>query len=149
MKKKDKYEVVIDTNLVISGTIAPGSLPDQILTAWEKRDFIWVISDEISEEIGEVIQRDHIRKKYRLSDKRIAQITLGIKLGARFVVPSHKIHLHSRDIKDNKLLACAFAGDCDYLVSGDKDLLVLSNSPSLGKLQIVTARAFLDLLRAE
>jgi predicted nucleic acid-binding protein len=50
----------------------------------------------------------------------------------------------SPDPDDNPILATAIAGGADYLVTGDKrDLL------SLGKVeavQIVTARAFADLL---
>src|SRR5574340_1093016 len=101
-----KCRVVVDTNLVISGAIAAGSLPDQVLAAWERGDYIWVISTAIFREISDVIQRDHIRKKYHISDARVARILVGLRLGATFVEPADELPLHSRDFKDDKFLAC-------------------------------------------
>ena len=68
-----------------------------------------------------------------------------IAAGAMFVRPiSHfELPLHSRDVKDDKLLACAFAGECDYLVTEDNDLLTLSGQKAFGKLQIITAYEYL------
>ena len=37
-------------------------------------------------------------------------------------------------------------GKADFLVTGDKDLLVLKESKALGKLKIVTAKAFVEFL---
>jgi len=51
-----------------------------------------------------------------------------------------------RDPKDEMILASALGGKADYLVTGDDDILVLQDDARLGKLQIVTARAFLNLL---
>jgi hypothetical protein len=41
-------------------------------------------------------------------------------------MPQESLPIHSRDEKDDALLACAFGGNCDYLVTGDEDLLVLN-----------------------
>ena len=48
-----------------------------------------------------------------------------------------------RDPQDDYLIACALAGEADFILSGDKDLLVLK---TVGKTQIVTARNFLEHL---
>lgn len=50
-----------------------------------------------------------------------------------------------RDPEDDYLLAYALVGKADYLVTGDRDLLVLG---SVGKTKIVTAQQFLDELLA-
>lgn len=55
--------------------------------------------------------------------------------------------LHSRDPKDDIFLACALAGQCDYLVTGDRDLLDLQGHPGLGQLRIVTPREFLEAVK--
>jgi predicted nucleic acid-binding protein len=61
--------------------------------------------------------------------------------GTEFVpaIPFFRLPLHSRDKKDDKFLACALGGNCDYLITEDEDLLVLNGKRELGKLQIITA----------
>jgi predicted nucleic acid-binding protein len=68
---------------------------------------------------------------------------------AILVLPNNELPLPVRDVKDEPILAAAFGGQADYIVTGDKDLLVLDGDPRLGKLRIVTARAFLDVLAAQ
>ena len=46
-----------------------------------------------------------------------------------------------RDLKDDKLLELAVSGNVDFLVTGDKDLLVLN--PFRG-VEIIAPREFLD-----
>ena len=50
----------------------------------------------------------------------------------------------SRDPKDDKFLAVAVAGRADYLISGDKDLLVLEK---VGSVPIVSPAAFLAAVK--
>jgi len=48
-----------------------------------------------------------------------------------------------RDKKDNHVLECAVEGECEYIVSGDKDLLVLKEFQGI---KIVTPREFVRIL---
>jgi len=48
-----------------------------------------------------------------------------------------------RDTKDNFLLNLAIDGKVDYLVTGDKDLLVLEK---VGKTRVVTLAKFTELI---
>ena len=50
----------------------------------------------------------------------------------------------TRDVKDDYLLAYATVGECDYLVTGDPDLLVVKQ---VGKLKIVKPAAFYEILK--
>lgn len=50
-----------------------------------------------------------------------------------------------RDADDDFILAAAIKTDCDYLVTGDKDLLVLKKVPGMG---IVTPREFAEVISA-
>ena len=50
----------------------------------------------------------------------------------------------SRDPKDNKFLALAVSGQADYLITGDKDLLVLK---SIGAIPIVSPAEFLAKIK--
>jgi uncharacterized protein len=48
--------------------------------------------------------------------------------------------------KDNPVLACSIDGRADYLVTGDRGLLVLD---TFEQIHIVTPRTFLDLLQSQ
>lgn len=52
----------------------------------------------------------------------------------------------SRHVKDDYLLASAVLGEADYLVTGDKDLLVLGGVEGL---KIVSPTEFLGVLQEE
>lgn len=148
-KKESNYRVVLDTNLPISSVINPFGTPAQLYRLFTQHVFIWVLSPEIFYEIVEVLHRDKIRVKYSLSDTEIETMLTNISLRAEWTAPHavYDLPLHSPDPKDDRFLACAISGECDYLVSGDKrHLLSLKGNPALGKLKIVTAREFLDLL---
>ena len=45
--------------------------------------------------------------------------------------------------KDDALVACAKEGEADYIVSGDQDLLVLSEYEGI---QVITPRRFMEIL---
>jgi hypothetical protein len=51
-----------------------------------------------------------------------------------------------RDPKDTVILATAIDGKADYLVTGDKDLLVLAGHKSIKPLKIVTPTEFIRLI---
>jgi len=50
-----------------------------------------------------------------------------------------------RDPKDDPIIATAVQGQCDYLVTGDNDLLSLK---SIDFLEIITVNQFLDIMNA-
>jgi uncharacterized protein len=61
---------------------------------------------------------------------------------AIIIEPQFTLDLISADPSDNRILECAIAGNCQYVVTGDKHLLGLS---SVAGIQIVTPDAFLAL----
>lgn len=70
------------------------------------------------------------------------------ELGAHCIVvddPGKAIR-RSRDPADDPILQAALEGDCDWLVSGDKDLVVLKRVQGL---PISTPRDFLEALGVE
>ncbi|MDR2616833.1 MAG: putative toxin-antitoxin system toxin component, PIN family, partial [Endomicrobium sp.] len=50
----------------------------------------------------------------------------------------------SRDVDDNKILECALAAKVDYLITGDKDLLILNNFKNI---KIVSSEQYLKLFK--
>ncbi|MBS2009689.1 MAG: putative toxin-antitoxin system toxin component, PIN family [Cyanobacteria bacterium SZAS TMP-1] len=60
-----------------------------------------------------------------------------------FLVDLEKVAAISRDQKDDPFLACAQAGDCDFIVTGDDDLLCLKTH---GRTKVISAAEFLQIL---
>jgi predicted nucleic acid-binding protein len=86
-----------------------------------------------------------IIKKYHIDGDHAQAFLENLAVAADFVkvLPLDALPIHSRDAKDDILLACAVAGHCDYLITGDEDLLILNGRPELGKLKIIKAAEFL------
>lgn len=136
--------VVIDTNVLVSGLFGIKDSPSaQILLAIRTQKIIFVTSPVIVEEIEEVINRERIVKLIKMSKDELADFL--DKLIERSDVTAGKqlLQLIGRDVKDDKFLACAFEAKADYIITGDKDLLVLKKYEGI---KIVTSREFLILL---
>jgi putative PIN family toxin of toxin-antitoxin system len=67
-----------------------------------------------------------------------------IAVKAAVVHPRKKLSL-CRDPEDNMLLECCLAARADFLITGDKDLLVMHSLPF--QLKIVSPRKFTELTR--
>lgn len=143
----NKPTVVIDTNLFVSAVIRKG-LPDKLLKQWHEGTFNLIISEELIDEVEDVLNRDWILSKYSISQQEIQKVLTGLKSNAINILQINidDLPIHGRDPEDDFLLACALGGDADYLITGDKDLLVLDGNPALGKLKIVTVEEFLKHL---
>jgi uncharacterized protein len=128
-------KVVLDTNIFISAVFW-GGIPEKILNSLSEGKFTLVTSEEIINEIAEVLREFHmsaadilIWRKYLLENSIV-------------VKPTTKIAVCS-DKKDDKFIEAANSAKANYLVSGDKHLLVLKEYQQT---KIVTAREFLELM---
>lgn len=148
MSDKKKLRVVIDTNLLISSVIVAKSPPDKLIKLWLKDFFILLISKEQLEEIKDVSQKKKL-KKIPLFSKRISELLESIEFVVEIVpvISDKALPIHSRDQKDDFILASALGGEADYLITGDEDLLILNGKPQLGKLKIKKAKEFLELVQ--
>ena len=133
-------KVVIDTNIWISFLIGKllAGFDDYILEG----QLAVVISDEQLEEITTVLGRPKFRKHFSPDD--IDEFLSLLYKSARIVKIHHTIK-DCRDEKDNFILETALRGKADYIVTGDKDLLVLN--PYRGK-KIIGFREFEDIIKA-
>lgn len=122
--------VVIDTNVIVSSVLAPTrGHPASIVNAWRGGHFSLVISEEIIEEIKEVLNRffsmPELRERYRLTRSSIGRlINLFHELG--IIVPGTLgLAVIERDPKEDKFIIAAIEGQAEYIVTGDDDLLSL------------------------
>ena len=128
--------VVIDTNILISGVFFGGP-PEKILKAWHGGELQLVVSPEILEEYYEVCERISVR----YPDIDIARILLLIAHNSQVLDAPPLSEQVSRDADDDKFLACAIASGTQIIISGDSDLLTVSDYESV---QVVTPRDFVD-----
>jgi len=123
---KNDLRVVIDTNVIISGLFGIKDSPSsQILKAIRTQTIILVTSPVILEEVGDVINREKVVRLTKMSPSERADFM--DKLIERSDVTQGKqlSQIVSRDMKDDKFLACAIEAKAEYLVTGDEDLLIL------------------------
>lgn len=135
--------VVIDTNVIVSGLMRTSGPPAEALNAARERVFSWIISPHLIGEAQGVLSRPHIRRHVTLSDEGMAEFLAEISDVAILAEPTARIDV-SRDVNDNRVLEAAVAGEADYIVTGDRDLLELGSHAGI---QIVTPAAFVKLLR--
>ncbi|MCX8028200.1 MAG: putative toxin-antitoxin system toxin component, PIN family [Thermodesulfovibrionales bacterium] len=132
-------KVVIDTNIWISfliGRLLSG-LEDYLIDG-----AIEVItSEEQLSEIKTVLQRPKFNPFF--SERDIIECLVLLCKTTITVETKHEI-TDCRDIKDNFILEMAVNGKVDYIITGDKDLLIMS--PYKG-INIITYKEFEDTIQ--
>lgn len=125
--------VVIDTNIWISFLIGKrlAGLQKHLMS----QQVVILFSQELFDEFMEVVSRPKFRRYFASEDVRelVALLDLTIML-----VNVQEHFSICRDAKDNFLLDLCMAGDADYLVTGNPDLLELR---SFKRTTIVTYRS--------
>ena len=122
--------VVLDTNVLLSGVAYPVSIPGKIMAAWRHGSVDVILSGFILDELRRVLPR--LANRHSLSAAEIEDFVDILSIQAEIVdpLPNHEPEL--RDQNDQPvlgtLLAALRTGGVDYLVTGDKDLLALSES---------------------
>lgn len=129
---------VFDTNILISASLLPDSLPASVLKQGENKGLVLYSEDTLAE-LFSVLQRPKF-KKY-IDDQTLAELLAQIQQNW-INIPILQTVQVCRDPKDNKFLDLALNGEADYLITGDDDLLELH--PFQG-ISILTPRAFSDL----
>ena len=117
---KKKVRVIFDTNIWISFLISKSMSDIDELIFSEK--IILLFSDELMTEFIDVSSREKL-KPYFTNEDITSLIDLIEEYGEIISVKS-KIDI-CRDKDDNFLLSLAKDGKADYLITGDKDLLII------------------------
>lgn len=126
--------VVLDTNVLISGSAYPTGTPGQILNAWWQGSLDVVLSHHILDEMVRVLPKLPANRRTPSEIRDLADSFLAL---AEIVLPDSGIEPALRDQADQQILGTLRASKADYLITGDKDLLALAN-----RYPIVTPAAF-------
>lgn len=131
--------VVLDTNVLISGIAYPGSVPGKILAAWRHGSVEVLLSTYILDELRRVLPR--LASRHGLSTFEIDDLVDALSIQAEVIEPQAGTEPELRDAADQPvlgtLLAALGSAGANYLITGDKDLLVLSD-----RFPIITPAAF-------
>lgn len=118
--------VVIDTNLVLSALAFPGGKPARLRLAWQNRRIQPLVSSFTVAELMRTLAYPKFKLTAEGQNELLADY---LPYGETVRIPDPPPTTPPcRDAFDVPFLQLALAGKADALVTGDKDLLVLSNS---------------------
>ncbi len=136
-----KLRVVLDTNVLVSGSLVGGGPSGRILQAARHKEFQILVCPAIIAEYREVMARPHIRHKYPLTTHVAPAVMEFLEVIAEMVFPTHIESVIADDPDDDILLACAVEGRASFIVSGDSHLKALGRYRGV---EIVTPREFVS-----
>ena len=126
-------KIVLDTNVLIAALIARG-VCHELLEHCVVQHVLFT-SEFILEETQE-----KLIEKFGYSAELAAEAVSVLRLRMTVVTPSRLESQICRDPDDDNILAAAVSADCDCIITGDKDLLVLKAYEGI---EIFTPRDFL------
>ncbi len=106
---------VYDTNVLVSGTLIPGSLPSSLLSLALHGSVQLYLSPAILEEYREVL----LRPKFGVHSDAVQTFLSDLQRAAIMVHPTLRLN-KTLDEPDNRFLECAVAAKAQYLVTGNK-----------------------------
>ncbi len=133
---KNLPKVLLDSNVLISVLIFGGK-PEKIYNLILEKQIIPVTSPILIGELTETLS-----KKFNFELNRIEQFESIIKRHFIIVRPKQTLNILS-DIDDNRVLEAAEEVGCDYIITGDNELLDLATYKNT---KIVSAAQFLNIL---
>lgn len=90
-----------------------------LLQAWQLRQYIPIVSDDLLNELQEVSRRPRLRSRVHQED--VALLIGELRQFGMFIAPI-TVPPMCRDPKDHPVLAAAIDGHADAVVTGDADL---------------------------
>ena len=132
-------KIVLDANVIIAAFATRGlceSIMEVCLSEHET-----VLSDGLLDEILR-----NLRLKIKLPANIVDNIGEFLREHANISIPATLPSDVCRDPDDIKILGLAVASNADYIVTGDKDLLVLKSFQSI---PILNPRSFSDILHSK
>lgn len=135
--------VVFDTVGFVRGLINPYDRWGRLIFD-HRDDYELVVSAPLVTEVLDVFKRRRVRRRFQTVGGRDLRALLTIIERAIVVEVADEVQTPLlRDLKDNHVLATAVASAAEYIITEDKDLLVLGAHRGI---VICDAAAFLDVI---
>jgi len=132
-----RLRIVLDSNVLVSALLGQGG-PRRLLL-YLSREHVIVSSVQMLAELEDVLLRD----KFQLTDGQIADYLSLIISGSTVLNVADYPKVIKADPDDDVVLASALEGDADYIVTGDKHLLLLRE---YHKTKIITVKQMRGLI---
>lgn len=111
---------VLDTNVLVSGFPARGTVPAALIDAWRQGVFHLVISEPILEELIETWRDPYWRSRFSPTESAEA---IALLRATAIVTPlTVEVMGVATHPEDDRILATAVSGSASYLVTGDRKL---------------------------
>ena len=127
-------KAVFDTNVLIAAFLTEGICAKLLIRA-RRRDFDLILCDGILQEFKRILKKKFATSPHETSEALIILSEAALEIHGQ----TDSITSICRDSDDDLILACAGDAVADYVVTGDKDFLVLKNYEGTS---IVTPREF-------
>jgi uncharacterized protein len=140
---------VFDTTVLVSALLNPnpGGVSNELLRFAKQGAFELYLSDDILEETAAALNASRLRERYAYADEDVVAFCHDLALIGIVVSDVPIIRgIVVRDPDDDMVIACAIAGDVDYLVTRDKDLLSLE---AYQEIAIIAPETFLRVVRMQ
>ncbi len=118
---KARARVVVDTNILLTRLLVPGSVPAQAVHKAVDQGQI-LASEATLEALADVLSRPKFDRYLTVSERQ-QFLRLFMRI-AQWVPILHPVQA-CRDPRDDKFLALAVNGEAGVIITGDQDLLVL------------------------
>ena len=136
--------VVVDASVLVSAFLFPASVPGRSVQAARQGRFVLRLSPLLLDETRYALLSTRLRGIYGYADEAALAWCMELaQIGRLFAAPLPEIGPVCRDPNDDHVIATAVAVNAEIIVTGDKDLLALSQYQSI---RILTARSFLTQL---
>lgn len=130
-------KVVLDTNILVSAIVFRGN-PEKVLKLAATKKINGVTSLFLLAELTETLS-----KKFSFDEEKTLLVVQKIKNFLQIVYPKKEINILKDNNPDNRVLETGIEGECDYIITGDKELLALEKFKDI---KILNAKDLLEKL---
>lgn len=137
--------VVFDTSVLLRYLIKPSAAIRELIETWWLDGRVQMITaPELLTKLADVLERPSIRRFVEPEEgQALVEI---VTLLAETIPALGMIPAFGRDPKDDKFIACALTGSARFVITSDKDLLVIGE---IGDVKMITPFQFLQLFNAQ
>jgi putative PIN family toxin of toxin-antitoxin system len=111
-------KVVLDTGVLLSALLFPGSNSDQIFQKIRRGELSLMTSSFILQEL-----KKFIKQKLKLKNEVIDEIIKNISRTGKVVEPHHRVKIFTEKRETHRVLECAVEGKANFLITMDSKQL--------------------------
>ncbi|MGH2398306.1 MAG: putative toxin-antitoxin system toxin component, PIN family [bacterium] len=141
------YRVTPDVQALVQAAISGRGPAGALIASWERGEIAVITCEPIIAEFEGVLRRGRIMRKYaHITHETILARVAALRAGAVLVTLIDVPRVVSEDPDDDIVIACALAGNAEYIVSRDKHLLRLGSHQGI---PIISTEVLSRMLRGQ